>query len=102
MTAVHSLLDQGLKSMLAVATDSLIINGVSVRAVITSGQITDEYGMGGHLLKRSITASIRISEISGPALQIGKIVLYGGEKYQVIQINNDGPGVTILASEVAV
>jgi hypothetical protein len=102
MNAVDRLLDNALSALQAVAGETVVYEGVTVPAVVSSLALKDEYGRGGHLVKRGAHIAIRSADLSPAVPAVGDLITAGGLDYQIEQIDSTASGYTLTCAEVVV
>jgi hypothetical protein len=98
MNQAWSLLDAGLRDMLDVAGQTIIVANRPVRAVVSSVELQDQFMTGGHNQTKGISAAVRKADLRGSRPTVGNMITSDGTDYQIVRIDDEGPGYTITAS----
>ena len=95
MNLGDSLLAVGMNDLLDVVGQTISLGGKSIKAVVSPIQVQDEWQNGGHNASKAASIAIRKSD-SSP--EVGDLVTAGGVTYQIIRIDEEGPGLTLTCS----
>jgi hypothetical protein len=98
MNASYELLDAALIDLLGMTGEYVVWEGIRIKAVVSPVQLQDQWMDGGHNATRGATIVARKKDFRGGSPSVGDMVSTSSVAYQVIRVDDDGPGYTLTAS----
>jgi hypothetical protein len=95
MNLLDSVLDVGMVDLIASGGQTVVIGGKSIKAVVSSVQVQDEWMAGGHNASRACSVALRSRDASP---KVGDLITADGVNYQILRIDREGPGITLTCS----
>ena len=102
MNAAFSLLDLSMRDLLDVAGELVVIGGRTIRAVVGSVELQDQYMEGGHNVSQGASVAVRKLDLNGSRPSVGDLIQIEGTDYQILRIDSEGPGYTYTCSTPSV
>ena len=95
MNLADQLLQTALGDLVVIAGESVSLNGVTLTAVVSSAETSFNLMDGGHTVPRRVNVSIPRNRLRGITPVVGMTLLYGGDFYNVREIDDSPASVTL-------
>lgn len=98
MNASYDLLDTALVELLGMTGEYVVWEGIRIKAVVSPVQLQDQWMDGGHNASKAATITARKKDFRGGSPSVGDMIATSSVTYQIIRVDDDGPGYTLTAS----